>query len=66
MSKSKSKTFQSDHDGPIAVAVPGTASSINFEPGDTYETDDPAEIESLSANTDVSEVKGGSKKNERS
>ena len=55
----KTKTFQSDADGPIAVAVPGTASSISFEPGEkrTHETSDPAEIAALEANPDVSEVK---------
>lgn len=59
MAKSKSKTFQSDHDGPITVYVPGH-SSYQFEPGKvrTVETDDPAVIAAFQANPDLSEVKG--------
>lgn len=55
----KAKKFQSDHEGPITVAVPGH-SVISFTPGETrtIETDDPAVIAALSANPDISEVKG--------
>jgi hypothetical protein len=60
----KTKTFKSDHDRPISVAVPGTASFIDFVPGEvrTHETSDPAEIAALEANPDVSEVKQSSPK----
>lgn len=59
MAKSKSKTFRSDHDVEIVVTVPGH-STIRFTPGDvrTVTTEDPAVIKALSANPDVSEVKG--------
>ena len=55
----KSKTFQSDTEGPIVVAVPGQ-SPVGFEPGKTYETNDPAVIAALSANPDLSVKKGKS------
>lgn len=59
----KSKTFQSNHDGPITVAIPASGKQITFTPGEvrTYETDDPVEIESLSTNPDLSVVKKSSK-----
>lgn len=55
----KTKKFESNADGDIAVAIPAAAKTINFSPGSvrTYETDDPAEIAALEANPDVSEVK---------
>jgi hypothetical protein len=55
----KTKKFQSKHEGPISVSVQGRE-PIRFEPGKvrTYETDDPTEIEALSANPDLEEVKG--------
>jgi hypothetical protein len=54
----KTKKFQSDHEGPITVYVPGH-SVIQFVPGETrtYETSDPAVIAALKANPDLSEVK---------
>jgi hypothetical protein len=57
----KAKTFQSDHDGPITVSVPGH-SVVEFAPGKTVETDDSAVVAALEANPDVSEVKKSSKK----
>jgi hypothetical protein len=67
MAQSKTKTFESNHEGPIAVAIPGTASSIYFTPGEvrTHETDDPAEIAALEANPDISEVKSSSSKSSK-
>jgi hypothetical protein len=53
----KSKTFKSEHDGRIVVAVPGRE-PVTFEPGKTHETDEQAVIDALSANPDLSEVKG--------
>lgn len=59
MPKQKTKTFQSDAEGPITVDVPGH-SQIHFVPGETrtIETDDPAVIKALTANPDISEKKG--------
>jgi hypothetical protein len=58
VAKSKSKTFESQADGPITVYVPGH-SSYQFEPGKvrTVETDDPAVIAAFEANPDLKQVK---------
>lgn len=63
MAKSKSKTFQSDAEVAISVAVPGQ-NPVIFEPGKvrTYTTEDPAVIEALSANPDLTQVKEGKSK----
>lgn len=55
--KSKTKTFKSDHDGPITVYVPGH-SSYQLAPGEKIQTEDPAVIAAFEANDDLSEVKG--------
>lgn len=59
----KSKTFRSDHDVAITVAVPGQG-PISFVPGDVrnYTTEDEAQIAALSANPDLSEVKDGKRR----
>jgi hypothetical protein len=58
----KSKTFRSDAEGPISVAVPGQA-PVRFVPGETrtIETDDPNVIAALEANPNVSVEKGKKK-----
>jgi hypothetical protein len=53
----KSKTFKSNHEGPIVVAVPGRE-PVSFDPGKTHETDEQDVIAALSANPDLEEVKG--------
>lgn len=54
------KTFKSENDGPMMVSVQG--GWVEFaEKGDTVETEDPAVIEALEANPDVS-AGGGKKK----
>ena len=62
MAKQKSKTFQSDADGPITVSVQGRA-PIQLAPGEKFETDEPDVLAALSANPDTSEAKG--KKSDR-
>lgn len=52
----KTKTFKSNHDGPIVVAVPGRE-PVAFEPGKTHETDEQDVIAALAANSDLAEVK---------
>lgn len=62
MAKSSERTFKSNHDGPITVAVPH-AGPISFEPGTkrTHTTSSPWEIAALEANPDIEEVKDSKK-----
>jgi hypothetical protein len=59
MAKKKSKTFKSNAEGPISVSIQGRE-PLRFAPGEvrTHETDEPEVIAALSANPDLSEVKG--------
>lgn len=58
----KSKTFTYEGDGPVSVAIPGTASMVNLQPGDTIEAENDAQAEAFEANPDL--TKGGSVKRE--
>lgn len=53
---SKSKTFKSNHDETITVALPGRE-PLTLEPGGTHSTDEKAVIDALSANPDLEQVK---------
>lgn len=58
MAKPKERTFKSNHDGPIVVAV-RNGLPIRFEPGKvrTVTTSDVHEIAAMEANPDLEEVK---------
>jgi hypothetical protein len=60
----KSKTYHSNAEGPITVAVPAQATTIRLEPGENYETDDPVVQESLEANSDVASGEAKSSESE--
>lgn len=62
----KSVKFKSNSEGPIRLVVSATGGIFNLEPGEEIEVEDPREIEALSANSDVSEVKAARKSNKGS
>ena len=53
----KSKTYTYEGEGSVTISVPGTASTISLEPGDSYEPQNDAEAEALEANPDVTSGK---------
>lgn len=61
----KSKTYTYEGEGPVTVALPGSASTIALEPGDTYESDNEAEQEALDANPDLSSGKRAKKSDKK-
>ena len=47
------KTYRYEGDGPVTIAVPGSASTVTLESGDTVEAEDDAQAEAFEANPDL-------------
>lgn len=54
----KSKTFESETG--VSIYVPGRPDPIRVNAGEPYETDDKAELDALSASSEVTEKKARS------